>query len=229
MELASSSSTLPTQLEGAEISLDSECETGLAIARKTLVGRVLTDKNLNRPAVKEIIVRAWGLNEELKFFYMGPNVYVFHFKEEKDAKCVLEEGPCFYAQLHGLSLDVMNTKNVVKIAKLLGEATITGNATRKRRWLSTFKISLVMAPPLEFLWQDPWLPLLPTILEGLKKSGKVESPLYQKKTNLSPPDQKVKIAQRLPLQDHRELKHLKTTVISSHRPVLAKRNVGWKS
>ncbi|KAJ1432365.1 hypothetical protein SESBI_06624 [Sesbania bispinosa] len=103
MELDDTNSAEGLTLEGAEIQLDMEGEAGLAIAKKTLVGRILTDKALNRVAVKEILAQAWRLNEELKIFDMGPNVFLFYFYESKQVKMVLEDGPR-YVMGHILSL-----------------------------------------------------------------------------------------------------------------------------
>ncbi|KAJ1377890.1 Zinc finger, CCHC-type [Sesbania bispinosa] len=86
MELDSQNPTKGLTLEGVEIQLDIE-------AKKTLVGRILTDKPLNRAAVKEILAQAWRLNEELKISLMGPNVFLFYIQEAKQAKKVLEDGP----------------------------------------------------------------------------------------------------------------------------------------
>ncbi|KAJ1382959.1 Zinc finger, CCHC-type [Sesbania bispinosa] len=165
MELNKTNYADELTIEEAEIQLDIEGEVGLSIAKKTLVGRILTGKPLNRAAVKEILAQAWRLNEELQISDMGPDVFLFQFQEAKQAKKVLEDGPwyvmghllslqtwvpevsvfevnydyvSFWIQLHGLPLEYMNTRNAIKVAKLLGEVVSVENTLVEGHLLRPF-------------------------------------------------------------------------------------------
>ncbi|KAJ1382435.1 Zinc knuckle CX2CX4HX4C [Sesbania bispinosa] len=137
-------------MEGEEIELDMSEEASkeaVARAKTTLVGRIVADKALNRNVVKDIVTKAWNMQEDLKIADMGPNTYLFTFARVDQVKRILEEGPgfimghlmslqCwipegsaleinfdfvkFWIQLHGLPLEFMNVKNACKIAQKIG-------------------------------------------------------------------------------------------------------------
>ncbi|KAJ1376738.1 hypothetical protein SESBI_49621 [Sesbania bispinosa] len=136
-----------SSLEGLELLLEAEGDSRLRAAQKMLVGRLITDKSLNKSVVKEILAKAWGLNEELNISDLGPNVFLFNFNEAREARRVLDEGMwyvmgCllslqswipeasvhevnydyvgFWVQLHGLPLEFMSTSNAVKIRPRYG-------------------------------------------------------------------------------------------------------------
>ncbi|KAJ1376997.1 Zinc finger, CCHC-type [Sesbania bispinosa] len=82
-------------MEGEEIELDLSDEASreaIATAKRTLVGRIIVDKVLNRNAVKDIVSKAWNMQEDLKIVDMGPNTYLFTFTGVEKVKMVLEEG-----------------------------------------------------------------------------------------------------------------------------------------
>ncbi|KAJ1425968.1 hypothetical protein SESBI_10695 [Sesbania bispinosa] len=95
MELDASHTGHESSVEGVEVQLEPEGEAGIRTARKKLIGRVLTSKMLNKGAVKDIISKAWSLVEELNISDLGPNVFLFNFSGEKDAKRVFDGGPWF--------------------------------------------------------------------------------------------------------------------------------------
>ncbi|KAJ1405016.1 Zinc knuckle CX2CX4HX4C [Sesbania bispinosa] len=151
--------------EGMELHLEPEGEEGLQVDRKTLVGKVLVEKVLNKAVVKEIISKAWNLGEDLNIVDLGPNVYMFNFSRVKDAKRILEEGPwfimgnllniqnwipevsvfevnydyvLFWVQFHGLPLDLMSTTNAGKIGKILGDVILVENPLMEGHMLHSF-------------------------------------------------------------------------------------------
>ncbi|KAJ1397796.1 hypothetical protein SESBI_31588 [Sesbania bispinosa] len=81
-----------TSIEGLEILLDAEGDTSLRMAQRMLVGKIMVDKPLNRPAVKDILSKAWGLSEELTITDLGPNTFLFNFKEARQARKVVQDG-----------------------------------------------------------------------------------------------------------------------------------------
>ncbi|KAJ1427570.1 hypothetical protein SESBI_09454 [Sesbania bispinosa] len=136
-----------TSVEGLEILLSAEGASALKQAQRMLIGKVLTGKQLNKPAVKDILAKAWGFAEEINIIDLGPNTFLFNFSEAKHAKRAMEESPWFvmghllslqhwvpeatihevnfdevgfWIQLHGLPLEFMSNSNAVKVAHLLG-------------------------------------------------------------------------------------------------------------
>lgn len=138
--------TLETDKEVVEI--EEYCPEGVEFAKKTLVGKIIFEKILNRGAVKSIIAKAWGEPDGLKIADMGPNVFMFTFKDKGDAHEIIKRGPwyvmghilslqywipevaaaevdysrvSFWVQLHGMPLGTMTSANVVKLMTRVGE------------------------------------------------------------------------------------------------------------
>ncbi|KAJ1407196.1 Endonuclease/exonuclease/phosphatase superfamily [Sesbania bispinosa] len=136
-------------LEGVTIQLESSGSESIELARKTLVGRILWDKPLNKGAVKHMLIKAWGEDaEELRIMDMGVNVFIFYFLDKKKARSIMKKGPwnvmghlvslqywipevsvyeinydlvSFWVQMHGIPLEFMTTSNVSRIAGMIGE------------------------------------------------------------------------------------------------------------
>ncbi|KAJ1396296.1 Zinc finger, CCHC-type, partial [Sesbania bispinosa] len=86
---------LVSSLEGLEVLLEAEGESGLRAAQRMLVGKVLSDKTLNRGATKEILSKAWGSPVDLHFSDLGPNSFLFNFSEASQARKAMDDGPWF--------------------------------------------------------------------------------------------------------------------------------------
>lgn len=82
-------------LDGATVELEEYSPMGVDIAKKTLVGKFITGKLINRGAVKVIIPKAWGESEDLEVSDLGPNLFIFTFKDWKAARRVLKRSPRF--------------------------------------------------------------------------------------------------------------------------------------
>lgn len=168
-ERASSSSNTQGEalppLEGAIVDLQVDEDHSLDLAKRTLIGKVLTDKPINKNALKIVIPKAWNAQSEIQMTDMGINGLLFTFPDEDKARKVLEDGPWsvmgsilslqpwepqksvfevkfnlipFWVQIHGLPLDVMNVKNVSKIASLIGEILLVENPLVEGKLLRTF-------------------------------------------------------------------------------------------
>lgn len=61
------------------VELEIENEENEDSAKRTLVGKVLTEKLLNRSVVKSILVRGWGDPAGLNVMDVGTNLYLFTF------------------------------------------------------------------------------------------------------------------------------------------------------
>ncbi|KAJ1417129.1 Endonuclease/exonuclease/phosphatase superfamily [Sesbania bispinosa] len=68
------------ELEGATIQLEGEREESLDLAMRSLVGKILLEKPLNRGAIKQILTKAWGEeSEDMEITEMSTNVFMFTF------------------------------------------------------------------------------------------------------------------------------------------------------
>lgn len=129
-------------VEISAVEVEEYCPEGVDFAKKTLVGKVMIDKVLNRGAVKNILAKGWGEPEGLKITAMGPNIFMFIFKYTRQAHDILKKGPwyvmnhiislqywipeasvyevdfsrvSFWIQMQGMLLGSLTTNNVVKI------------------------------------------------------------------------------------------------------------------
>ncbi|KAK2646063.1 hypothetical protein Ddye_021258 [Dipteronia dyeriana] len=66
-----------------------------------LVGKILSNKSVNREAFIRVIGSIWQVRNGVEAESVTDNVFVFHFKSHEDRKLVIEKGPwsCDYALL----------------------------------------------------------------------------------------------------------------------------------
>lgn len=178
--------------EGSTITLEASNVDNFLLAKNSLVGKVLTAKSLNRGAVKDIILKAWGDHEGVTISDMGTNLFLFTFPSMKDVMEVVNRSPWFvmnhlislqrwdpqasiyeidfdwvpfWVQLHGLPLEFMNSKNAVKLTEQIGDVIEVENPLMDGTLLRTFmrvKVSINIKQP--FL-TGCWVPR-----QGLPKS-----------------------------------------------------------
>ena len=91
-------------------------------SRRTLVGKIMTDRNLNKPTVISMIKKGWQVNEEVDIHELdrAKSIFLFHFKKEADYHRILKGQP-WSIQGHLLNLQLWNdfmTLNEVDFAKL---------------------------------------------------------------------------------------------------------------
>lgn len=142
-------------LEEAVIEVEEYSNEGVEFAKRTLVGKILFERILNRAAAKMIIAKAWSEPEGLKIADMGPNIFLFTFKDMKETQEVLRRGPwyimnhlislqywipevsvyevdysrvSFWVQLHGMPLGTMTIKNATRLLERFGEVLEVENA-----------------------------------------------------------------------------------------------------
>lgn len=121
--------------------------TGEEVRKKTLVGRVVSERNLNRGTVKNMIFKAWNMQKGLGITEIGENVFKFAFDREEDCRRIIRGSPwmilgCllvlekwkpmltleevelkwspYWIQLHGLPLEAFSVKNIIRIAGKFG-------------------------------------------------------------------------------------------------------------
>lgn len=132
----------------AMIELEDTTEESTELATRTLVGKILTKKMLNKGAVRAICNTTWGEAADAKVSDMGPNVFMFTFPSKDIAQNVLLKSPWvvmnnilslqqwnpeiavteidfhkipIWVQIHGLPLGAMTVANATKMMKLVGE------------------------------------------------------------------------------------------------------------
>lgn len=77
------------------ICLDDEDTGRHDLGQATLVGKVITDKLLNRGAVKSILDKAWGSPSGLQVVDVGFNLFLFTFNSPKKAEEILKKSPWY--------------------------------------------------------------------------------------------------------------------------------------
>ncbi|KAJ1422183.1 hypothetical protein SESBI_13183 [Sesbania bispinosa] len=98
--------------EGLEILLEAEGDSGIKAAQRMLVGRVMTEKTLNRAAVKEIEAKqAKKALDEGPWFVMGHLLSLQHWIPEAYVFEVNYDCAEFWIQLHNLPLEFMSDAN----------------------------------------------------------------------------------------------------------------------
>ncbi|KAJ1422118.1 hypothetical protein SESBI_13245 [Sesbania bispinosa] len=124
--------------EDITVELESDSLQSTLLARRSLVGRILSRKLLNRGVVKSILAKAWDEYGDFQITDMGTNMFLFSFTKQKEVMQILPKGPwyvmghllslqfwvpeatlyevnfdrvSFWTQFHGLPLDVMNTSH----------------------------------------------------------------------------------------------------------------------
>ena len=85
--------------EGLTLSLDSEPAT-VAILEHCLLGRVLTDREIQFAYFSECMSRAWKPGKRVTITKSVADRYLFQFHHKVDAARVLEEGPWLYDNFH---------------------------------------------------------------------------------------------------------------------------------
>ncbi|KAJ1400226.1 Zinc finger, CCHC-type [Sesbania bispinosa] len=164
----SSGSLLPSTVQTQEeitVELDSEDLQSLQLAKRSLVGKILTAKTLNKGAVKSILLKAWRAPNDIQITDMGTNKSLFTFSTKDEAKEVMVKGPWyvmgsiislqywvpriaaheilfdripFWIQLHGLPLEMISTSNAAKIMNKIGEVQEVENPLVGNHLMRTF-------------------------------------------------------------------------------------------
>lgn len=166
MEGAGSSLEMDTsKLEGSEIELEEYCTEGVDFAKRTLVGKFMTERLVNRGAVKTIVPKAWGEPAGMEISDMGPNMFMFTFENSNGARDILKKSPWFFinhllslqywipeatmyeiefsmvpfwVQIHGLPLGTMTTTNAAKILNNMGRVLEVENPMVEGKLLRSF-------------------------------------------------------------------------------------------
>lgn len=82
-------------LDGTFIHLEDEAEEQDQLVGRTLVGEILVERVLNRGAVKDILIRAWGNLQGIQVTGVGTNLFLFTFTKEEEALEVIKKEPWY--------------------------------------------------------------------------------------------------------------------------------------
>ncbi|KAJ1437907.1 hypothetical protein SESBI_03332 [Sesbania bispinosa] len=131
-----------SKISNKEITMELESDSiqSTLLARRSLVGKILSQKLLNRGAVKSILAKAWENYDPSKApqYIMGHLLSLQFWVPEAAIYEVNFDKVSFWIQIHGLPLDVMNANNAAKIIKNFGEVLEVENPEAEGRLLRTF-------------------------------------------------------------------------------------------
>lgn len=151
--------------EEVTIQLDEEDLRNVSSTQIALVGKVITDKVLNRGAIKNILLKAWEDVEGMQITDFGVNLFLFSFNSEEEILTILNKTPWyvmnklislqrwnsqvslkeivfnkvqFWVQLQELPLECMTVKCAEKILKFVGKVLEIEDPMIGGKWIRTF-------------------------------------------------------------------------------------------
>ncbi|KAF7834733.1 TMV resistance protein N-like [Senna tora] len=101
------------------------------IGGRTLIGKVISSKALNKKTVMAMIRKGWNMGEGLSIIEAQDNMFVFNFEKEEECKRILKGRP--WAILDGLS-----RRNLEKLGRKVGEVVMVEEPVLNGRILRTF-------------------------------------------------------------------------------------------
>lgn len=79
--------------EGATVELERDDRKTFEVAKHTLVGKIISDKPLNKKTVKEMVQKSWGFPKGLHIIDLSTNTFLFNFAEATTPQRVIGEAP----------------------------------------------------------------------------------------------------------------------------------------
>ncbi|KAF7844952.1 TMV resistance protein N-like [Senna tora] len=170
---------------GGDLSLTWDRDKAVVVGKKTLIGRLFTDKNLNRGTFRNMIMKGWNLSKGVLISEMGSNIFLFTFDKEVDCVRILRDGPwailgcllnvkpwnpdvtvkeidlvsChFWVQFHGLPLEGFNDGNVIKLCQRVGSLVEYEVPVEDGKIARTFLRARVVVNLNEALLDGVWVP-----------------------------------------------------------------------
>lgn len=65
------------------------------LARRILVGKIISEKPVNRQVAKELIAKAWTEFDKLQISDLGTNRFLFTFEDEQHCQTTIKKAPWF--------------------------------------------------------------------------------------------------------------------------------------
>lgn len=167
------------------IYLDEGNEGNKSQEQAALVGKVITDRSLNRGAIKNMLGKAWGNPEGLQVSDVGFNLFLFSFNNKEDALEVLNKTPWyvmnklislqfwnsqmsmkeiifsrvqFWVQVHELPLDFISVKSAEKILNEMGEVLEIEDPMVEGKLIRPFIRARVVVNIHQALFTGCWVP-----------------------------------------------------------------------
>lgn len=153
-------------------------QNNVSIARRTLVGKFIANKAVNKSAAKEVIAKAWSVYDKVWISDLGLNKFLFTFENEMHSRDVKRKAPWFFMnklmcveywipevspheiyfdlapfwlQIHNLPMEFLNSSNVTTILSRVGKVLEVEEPIIEGRILRTFiraKVALDITKPL---------------------------------------------------------------------------------
>lgn len=76
------------------LDLDWNCANVQETRERTLIGKVMTKRNLNRNTVKSMILKGWNAKKEVRVVDGDNGVFLFSFEDKEEYVRVLRGTPC---------------------------------------------------------------------------------------------------------------------------------------
>ncbi|OMO81266.1 hypothetical protein CCACVL1_12494 [Corchorus capsularis] len=129
------------------VDLENECDSVREATQFGLIGKIISNRVLNRRGVMNVLHLIWPSRVLLKIFDLGPNLFGFSFADQKSMEFALNNGPwtvmghhlclrkwdialavgevkfkeiSFWTQVHNLPLELMSLNNARRIGVSLG-------------------------------------------------------------------------------------------------------------
>lgn len=165
-------------LEGDLVDLDFQYSQTRDVSMHALVGRIITQKFLNKKTVQGMIMKSWGNPEGLEIIDFGKNTFLFNFKDFKMSQRVYNDGPwnvmgsllclqrwvpeftmfeipfthCpFWIQIHGVPFEGISRENATKIGSKIGDVLEVEDPIIEKRITRGFmrvRVSINITKPL---------------------------------------------------------------------------------
>lgn len=177
----------PIQEEETEISLCLDWkESGEdSVRRRILIGRLVSEKPVNKNTVKSMIIKAWNAQDRLSIAEVSDSCFQFCFEtvdmceriyrgrlwlilgmllivERWSSLCTVGEVDLFrspyWIQLHDLPLEGFSVKNVMRLGKSFGEVVVFEDPMSNGRMLRNFVRIKVMVDVNKPLISGFWIP-----------------------------------------------------------------------
>nr|POE46675.1 hypothetical protein CFP56_61816 [Quercus suber] len=94
-------------------------------SKNLLIGKILSSKAFSKSLVKEILIKAWNVINDVEVSAVDKNIFMFSFKHELIVSEVDFSFTEFWIQIHGLPLNRRSKENVLKIGSMAGRALDT--------------------------------------------------------------------------------------------------------
>lgn len=157
----------------------------ISIARRTLVGKIISTKSVNRAAAKDVIAKAWAECDVVNISDLGANKFLITFANESHGREVRRKAPWFilnklmcveiwipevspqevffdltpfWIQIHNLPTEYLNSINATTILNNVGKVVEIEEPIVEGKILRTFIRANVIIDITKPLSSGCWIP-----------------------------------------------------------------------